>query len=201
MSKRRAFRVVTAVVIAVAIAACGRNDPAKFIASAETYLAKSNYPAAIIELKNALSQAPPTTRRRVSCWARRRSRRRSGIGRDRVPQGARAQVPGRRGLSVACAGAGAAGRSEGRACGVRECAGAGALDAKAEIANVLAIAYLSYGQPKDARVQVDAALALEPSNVSARVTQARLVAAEGNPPVRWRASTRCSPPLPTISAH
>ena len=40
--------------------------------------------------------------------------------------------------------------------------------AKAEIAAMIGMAYLGYGQPKDARAQIESALALEPSNVVAR---------------------------------
>ena len=43
--------------VALGARAC-RNDPASYVASAKAYLAKSDYKAAIIELKNALQKAP-----------------------------------------------------------------------------------------------------------------------------------------------
>src|SRR5215510_3440586 len=42
----------------VALAACGRNDPAKLVGSAKEYLAQKNYAAAGIQLKNALQREP-----------------------------------------------------------------------------------------------------------------------------------------------
>src|SRR6516225_2279637 len=58
MHIRGLFRIATIVAIVIALAACGRNDPASLIASARSYLAKGETSAAIIELKNALQTAP-----------------------------------------------------------------------------------------------------------------------------------------------
>src|SRR5262252_8966879 len=58
MQIRGPFRIATIVAIVIALAACGRNDPASLIASARSYIAKGDASAAIIELKNALQAAP-----------------------------------------------------------------------------------------------------------------------------------------------
>jgi cellulose synthase operon protein C len=48
-----------AIVVSTALlVGCGSKDPASFVASAAAYVAKGNYPAAIIEAKNALQKAP-----------------------------------------------------------------------------------------------------------------------------------------------
>ena len=55
---RRTLPLILAAGLVVAVAGCSRNDPASYIASAQTYLGKSDYKAAIIQLKNALQKAP-----------------------------------------------------------------------------------------------------------------------------------------------
>ena len=55
----RTLGLAVAAAIAIAsFAGCARNDAASYIASANSYIAKSDYKAAIIELKNALQKAP-----------------------------------------------------------------------------------------------------------------------------------------------
>lgn len=54
----RTLPFVLAAAVALAAAGCSRNDPASYIASAQGYLAKADYKAAIIQLKNALIKAP-----------------------------------------------------------------------------------------------------------------------------------------------
>lgn len=55
---RKLCHTLTIVMIALAVGACGRNDPASLIASARGYLEKNDYKAAIIQLKTALQSAP-----------------------------------------------------------------------------------------------------------------------------------------------
>ena len=47
------------------LAACTRHDAAAYIASANSYIAKADYKAAIIEIKNALQEAPDNTEARM----------------------------------------------------------------------------------------------------------------------------------------
>src|SRR5205823_6754437 len=64
LSMSRFPRALLAIAVAVTVAACSRNDPASFVASAKSYMAKSDYKAAIVQLKNAVAGAPndPETR-------------------------------------------------------------------------------------------------------------------------------------------
>src|SRR5258705_7313716 len=50
--------VASSLAVLMLVAACGRGDPSSFIASAKTYLQKSDYKAAIVQLKNAIEGAP-----------------------------------------------------------------------------------------------------------------------------------------------
>jgi putative PEP-CTERM system TPR-repeat lipoprotein len=47
-------RAVLLLAVTLALAGCAKDDPSAFIASAKSYMAKANYKAAIIELKNAI---------------------------------------------------------------------------------------------------------------------------------------------------
>lgn len=58
MNLRGPLRILTMIVLAAALAACGRNDPESLIASAKSALDKGDAKTAIIQLKNALQQAP-----------------------------------------------------------------------------------------------------------------------------------------------
>ena len=46
------------IVLAVLVAACGSDDPATLVASANAYIAKRDYSAAIIQAKSALQKDP-----------------------------------------------------------------------------------------------------------------------------------------------
>src|SRR5690348_9399277 len=54
----RTLRCIFAMVMAALVVGCSHRDAASYIASANAYIAQSDYKAAIIELKNALQQAP-----------------------------------------------------------------------------------------------------------------------------------------------
>ena len=58
LSLSRNARAVVALVLVAGIAACNRNDPSSFVVSAKSYMAKSDYKAAVIQLKNAIEKAP-----------------------------------------------------------------------------------------------------------------------------------------------
>ncbi len=47
------------------VAACSDSNPAALVSSAKTYMAKADYPAAIIQLKNALQRSPENGEARV----------------------------------------------------------------------------------------------------------------------------------------
>ncbi len=64
MTARYFVKQLTTLCVVLLISACGLTEPGAFIASAQSYLAKSEYPAAIIELENALNQAPDNAQAR-----------------------------------------------------------------------------------------------------------------------------------------
>jgi len=181
MNDRQISRAIVAIAIAAAVAGCGRNDPDKFIASAEAYIAKSNYKAAAIELKNALSNNPDHARARFLLG------KASLEGGD--PVGATTEFrkaialhyPADDVYPLLARALMQQGAPKGE---MLELANAPvqSAHAKAEVAAMLGMAYLGLGQAKDARAQIDSALALEPSNASARVAQARLMAVENDIP-------------------
>ncbi len=179
MSKIRISSVVVVVALAAAISGCGRDAPEKFITSAESYLAKANYPAAIIELKNALAKDPDSAKARFL------------LGKAMLDSGdpVAAATELRKALALKYS------PDDGYPLLARALVLQGAqkpemlelanapvqsAHAKAEIATMIGLAYLDYGQPKDARAQIESALALEPSNLHAAVAQARLLAVEGD---------------------
>ena len=44
--------------LAISLAGCGHNDPAALVASAKNYIAKGDFNASVIQLKNALQKDP-----------------------------------------------------------------------------------------------------------------------------------------------
>jgi putative PEP-CTERM system TPR-repeat lipoprotein len=56
--KRAAMRIGVACFLAALLAGCNKESPDALVASAKDYAAKGNYSAAVIQLKNALQQAP-----------------------------------------------------------------------------------------------------------------------------------------------
>src|SRR5438105_2317289 len=54
----RSARALVALALIVGVTACSRADPSSFDSSAKSYMAKSDYKAAIIQLKNAIEKAP-----------------------------------------------------------------------------------------------------------------------------------------------
>jgi putative PEP-CTERM system TPR-repeat lipoprotein len=57
-SLSRGARALAALVLLVGVTACSSNDPSSFVASAKSYLAKGDYKAAVVQLKNAIAGAP-----------------------------------------------------------------------------------------------------------------------------------------------
>ena len=52
------FRSAAVCAMVLLAAACSRNDPASFLSSAQSYMQKADYKAAIVQLKNAIQAAP-----------------------------------------------------------------------------------------------------------------------------------------------
>ncbi|MEP7183473.1 MAG: XrtA/PEP-CTERM system TPR-repeat protein PrsT [Betaproteobacteria bacterium] len=181
MKLRQFSGSIAALILVAAVAACGRTDPASFVASAQSYLAKSDYKAAIIELKNALAKDPndPAVRFLLA-----KAMLDSG---DPVA----AETEARKALELKYSPdeaypvlawsllqqgqfkkliADLATRTLGSA------------TAKAEVGTAVGLAHLALGQQKEARVAIDTALAAQPDNGHARIARSRLAAMDGDFP-------------------
>lgn len=178
MSAHKFSRGFVALALAATLAACGSNDADKYVASAETYIGKAEYRAAVIELKNAIAKSPQNAQARFL------------LGRSLLALGdpVSAATEFRKALDLkypadeaypllarALVQQGAP-RKE-----ILELADAPvqSAHAKAELAANLAIAHLGFNERKEAKERIDAALALEPANASARIAQTQLLLVQG----------------------
>jgi putative PEP-CTERM system TPR-repeat lipoprotein len=163
------------------LAACGGNDPAQLVASAKDYLAKRDYAAAAIQLKNALQQEPTNGEARyllgVSLLetgdvvsAEKELRRALEY---RYPQAAVLPL-----LAKAMVRMG-----EGKK--LVEEFGTAKLDdpaAQAALLTEIGTAHLAAGEQKQAREAFAAALAARPGDARARIGEARIAALGGDLP-------------------
>lgn len=179
MNQARIRIAIAAVATALAIAGCGSKDPEKFVASGESYLAKGDYRAAVIELKNALAQAPDNARARFllgkasldggdpvsAAMELRKAAALKYPADDVYPLLARALLQQN------------ASRNE-----MAELAAAPVESnhAKAEVMAAIGTAAQAHGDLKEAHARIDAALALEPANATAQIARARLLMADGD---------------------
>ncbi len=174
-------RIAAAIFLALALVACNRNDTASYVASAKSYIAKSDYKAAIIELKNALLGAPDSGEARFlmatsllatgdAVGAETEARKALDLKYapdETYPLLARALLrQGEFRRLVSDLGNVKVGND----------------NARADLDSSLGIAYLSLGEQKDARTFIDAALAANPKDVRARIVQARLTAQDKDLP-------------------
>jgi putative PEP-CTERM system TPR-repeat lipoprotein len=165
----------------VGLAGCGGNDPSSFLVSAKSYIAKRDYRAAIIELKNALQKDPDNGEARYL------------LARTLLDSGdaVAAETEIRKAITLKVADddtypllakAIAAQGEFSRA--IKE---TGSIklqrpDARADLQASLATAYLAQGDVPGARAAIDAALADQPTNSRALLLRSRLMAASGDLP-------------------
>jgi putative PEP-CTERM system TPR-repeat lipoprotein len=172
--------VLIAAFLAVMAGGCGSGDPSSYVESAKRYLTASDYPAAIIELKNALKVDPNRAEAR---YLLAEASLRSGNFGD-------AQADARKALELKyppdqvvplLLRALLAGREYQKV--VTEPIDGAALSApaRAEAETTRALAYLAMGDRKAARAAIESALSADPSQISARIAQVRLRVAEQDP--------------------
>lgn len=160
------------------LAACGRgNDPAQLVASAQTYLAKKDYAAAAIQLKNALQKEPTNGEARYLL----------GVALSESGDFISAEKEFRRALeykyppATVVPGLAKAMLRLGEAKKLVEEFGATKLEdpvADAALKTEIGFAHIGLGQLKEARHAFAAALAAQPGDAKARVGEARLTALE-----------------------
>lgn len=181
MSQRTLPPIFAAAALVLALSGCGRNDPDKLVTAAEGYLAKNEVPAAVIELKNALTAAPENARARFL------------LGRAYLDSGDLAGAAAELRKAIALkyppdeaypllAKALAGQRAPQSEIAALADAPVTTPRAKAEIASAMAAAYLQANDLVRAQATVDRALALDPTQVGAQVTHARLLAVRNDLP-------------------
>jgi cellulose synthase operon protein C len=168
-------------VAAMAVASCGSETPERFVASAKQYLARSEYGAAAIQLRNALQKRPNDGEARYLLAL--------ALLETRDPVSAERELRRALELNVSPAAvlpavAQALHESGQHEKLVAEFASPKVPDprAQAELHAIVGRAYLSLGKPDEARAAFAAALTAEPGHERARLGQARLLAAEGAMP-------------------
>ncbi len=175
----RPLRLAIAAAFAVAVTAgCARSDPASYIASANAYLAKSDYKAAIIELKNALQKAPDNAEARLLLAKSLLATGDAAGAETEVRKAIDAHAPGDQAYPVLAQVLGAQGKYKALTSelGDRKL---GTPAARSEVNVALATATLAQGNAKHAKELADAALADRPANVRALLLEAQLAAQGG----------------------
>jgi len=179
MINGRLYRAIAVVMLVAAVAACGRGDPASFIASARSYMAKSDYPAAIIELKNALKGAPDNAEARFLLA---KALLESGdvvAAETEARKALDLKYPPDDAYPVLARSLMRQGEHKKLLADVDD----GKLtspDARAEVLTARGVAYLGLGQNKEALQAIERALAAQPKSVNARVARAVIAATEGD---------------------
>jgi cellulose synthase operon protein C len=175
----RAVAGVGAVVTGISILGCESKDAASYVASANAYIAKSDYKAAVIEAKNALQKEPANGEARIllarsllqtgdpaGAEAEVRKAMNAGISPDRTyPLLARALV--------------AQGQFA-KAMTEIDPSRVDNPDTRADVAVDLAIAQAAQGDVKGARSRVDAVIAQRPSHVRGLLLEAQLSGQAGD---------------------
>ncbi|HEY2817734.1 MAG TPA: XrtA/PEP-CTERM system TPR-repeat protein PrsT [Casimicrobiaceae bacterium] len=179
VSVSRISRALLAITLAIGIAACSRNDSASFVASAKSYMAKSDYKAAIVQLKNAVAGAPndPETRFLLAkamleagdvVGAETEVRKAIDLKyspEETYPLLARALLAeGKYDAAIA-------------AVGTQKLETA---QARADVGTTVAVARSALGDVKEARSAIDAVLKEAPGNSRALVVKAQIVAQAGD---------------------
>jgi Flp pilus assembly protein TadD len=188
-SLTRISHALLALALALGIAACSRNDPASFVASAKAYMAKSDYRAAIVQLKNAAAGAPNDAETRfllakalleAGDVAGAETEVRKAIDLKYSPQEtypllARALLgQGKYDAAIAAA---TAQKLE-------------SAQARADAGSTVAVARSALGDPKEAKSAIDAVLKEMPGNPRALVVKAQ-IAAQGGDLSRGDEARRC----------
>ena len=180
MNTRQISRSLSILALALVLGACGRNDPEAMIASAKSYLAKNDANAAIVQLKNALQQAPNNGEARLLL-----ARALLDIG---DASGAETEV--RKAIESKSSGdeayplLGRALLQQHQFQKVTELSERklGDPQAQADLMSSVAFAYVALGNTDEARKAIDAALVATPQYPRAQVAQAQLAVANNKLP-------------------
>jgi cellulose synthase operon protein C len=178
----RYLAFVAALALALAgLAGCSKNDASGFMASAQGYMAKGNYPAAIIEIKNALQKEPENGEARLMLATALLETGDAGGAEQEVRKAMAAKVSDDLTYPIL---ARALGQQREYKKLSAEVAGHKLTTpaARSAVGLVLALAAAAQGDIKSAKALTEGVLAEQPGNAPAMLLQAQLVAGGGDLP-------------------
>lgn len=172
-------RYTLVLLLALALAGCSRNDPQALVASAKQYIAKRDFSAAIIQLKNALQKEPQNGEARYLLGV---STLESGDLASAQVELDKARELGYAGEDLALARARTL-LERGEPTKVLEQFGQTKLQAaklQAELRATVGAAYLAQNERNAAQLAFTESLALDPASARAHIGLARLAAADAD---------------------
>jgi cellulose synthase operon protein C len=174
-------RSISVLLVALALSACGQNDPQSLIASAKTYLAKNDLNAASVQLKTALQKDPNNAEARVLLAKTLLEGGDGASATTEVRKGIELKYPGDDATTL-LARAMLLQRDYQKL--ISELGERRLSDplAQADLKSSLAIAYLGVGDPKEARAAIDAAFTAKPQYPRALMAQAQLEVSQNHVP-------------------
>ena len=176
---RKSFALALA--LAPFLAACGSDDPAALLTSARGYMAKRDYNASVIQLKNVLQKAPDNSEARYLlglAFLEQGDATAARIELDKAAQLGFAADD----IQVALARAALARGEADRVLKEFGSMKLGAAKAQAELRSVTGMAHLARNERKEAERAFEEALTHDRSNIRANLGMARLSAAERKVP-------------------
>jgi len=179
MTARFLPNITAALCAVLAISACGRSDPDAFIASAQSYLAKSEYQAAIIELKNALNKSPDNAQARFLLAKALLDSGSASAAETEVRKAMELKYPAEEIIPVLAWSLVSQGAYKKA---ISEVAGSTlqSPQARADVGAAIGTALIALGQAKEARPVITAAIAAQPTNVRARIAEVRMAATDND---------------------
>lgn len=177
----KATKLVFPLALALAAAACGGDDPQALVASAKQYVAKREYSASIIQLKNALQKDPNDAEARYLLGF---SALESGDLASAQIELAKAQELGLKSdeLEIALARTLLARGSADRVLAQSKSKTLSSNATQAELLALVGMAHLGRSEIKEARAAFAQALGSDAGNVTATLGTARLAALDGDLP-------------------
>jgi putative PEP-CTERM system TPR-repeat lipoprotein len=178
---RKLSRTLTVGIIALVLAACGRNDPASLVASARGYMEKNDNKAAIIQLKNALQAAPDSAEARYLLGKALLENGEPGAAETEIRKAIDLKYPADETYPLLARALLQQGQYQKVVSALADRKLTTPL-AQADALTSLGLARLGLDQKQEARAAIEAALMAKPGYLQAIVAQARLAAVEKDLP-------------------
>ena len=179
--QRLAGGVLSALTLALLVTACGGDKPETLLASARDYLAKDDAKAAVIQIKNALQQAPESPEARFLLG---KALLKSGdpVGAEvELRKAVEAKHPADDVAPLLAQALLATGQAK-KMLAEFEKTELSAPEAKADLQTSIATAQASVGRMDKARAAINAALAIKPDHAPSMMMKARLLMADRDVP-------------------